>query len=78
MNDIEKALKEQDWCDAMSELGFDLRFNEEDYPDDFFFLAKDDSLIVLYRQDLKKFWTYSQANNKVLNTDIPNKKKKGE
>ena len=66
MNDIEKALKEEDYCQAMSDIGFKLMFFDDEYPDDFLFIADDDLLIVLYRKDILQFWTYPRANNRVV------------
>jgi len=67
MNDIAKALGKQDYCQEMVKLGFTLMFFDEDnYPDDFLFISEDDELIVLFRSDLKEFWTYPRANHKKI------------
>ena len=77
MTQIENALKQKNWCKAMQELEFDLRFYEGEYPDDYFFLAKDDSLLVFYRLDIGTFWTYPRANSKVISSQFNKKKKEG-
>lgn len=64
MKDIKKALEQDDICVAMREIGFTLMFyDEEDYPDDYLFLDEHDRWIVLFRNDLKEFWTYSKSNH---------------
>ena len=66
MNMIEKALKEEDFCDAMRQLGFMMFGYDEEYPDDYYFMAKDNSLIVFLSRVNAIFYTYSKANNRYL------------
>jgi len=59
---IKTALKEDDFCHAMLELGFELFGYEEDYPDDYYFMAKDNSLIVFVSMVNAVFYTYPKHN----------------
>lgn len=66
MNTISEALKEDDFCDAMAQLGFELVGYGEQYPDDYYFMAKDNSLIVFLSRVNAMFYTYSKANKRSL------------
>ena len=62
MNDIEKALMSDDRIYAMEQLDFELLPQDKEYPDDYFYMRKDNSLIVFFSAINAVFYTYPKAN----------------
>ena len=59
---IKTALKQEDFCQAMSELGFESFGYEESHLDDYYFMAKDNSLIIFISKIDNVFYTYPKHN----------------
>lgn len=70
MNDIERCLRQEDFCGEMFTLGFELKAFE-DGDTEYFFVSADNELIVRYDSDKKHFWTYPIANNKACRNSEP-------
>ena len=66
MNIIEKALMADDRFYAMKQLNFELLPQDKEKPDDYFFMRKDNSLIVFFSAINAVFYTYPKANRRSL------------
>ena len=77
MNDIEKALREEDFCQSMADLGFNLRNYDEDYPNHYYFVKNDKSLIIFYSAIDGEFTTYPRANHRKLTPSEAKEKMSG-
>lgn len=58
MDVLQKVLKEDDFCETMGELDFELFGYDKEYPDDYYFMAKDNSLIIFVSKVNAMFYTY--------------------
>lgn len=65
MDDIEKALKGEDYCSDMQDIGYNiLYFNEDDFS--VWFINEEKDSIVYFDIDKKEFICYSRGNSRVI------------
>ena len=59
LEDVAQVLRSnEDVCSAMSEIGFELFGYDEDYPDDYYFMSKDNKNIVFFSAVNCSFYVY--------------------
>ena len=61
VNIIKNALKSEDICESMQEIGFDLILYDEYFPSDFWFIHKGDNIIVYHEKDSDSFECWNKT-----------------
>jgi len=64
---IKTALKDDDHCDAMREIGFELFGFDEYYPSDFWFINHNENLIVYWEKDSSIFECWNKTRDVKIN-----------